>query len=445
MTSILLNDAYVLCLGQADRVFPRGYVLIEDDRIADVGDMAALPNRSYDERIDASGKLVMPGLVNAHTHTPMTLFRGLAEGVSLFTLDGWYNTIRTLELVMTPDMVPAAVAVACAEMIRTGTTTFADQYFFMDQVIPTVRQSGLRAALGYGVVELGDPAARERELVKLEGFLEEMGGKGEGRVQGWIGPHAFFVDNSLELMERERILAEKYGVGFHIHLSTTGEEDEICERDFGMSAVQKMAALGMLDRPVIAAHSVTIPAADWSTLARYPFTAVTCPSASMRAGADAAPIVGMRSAGVNIALGTDNVCNSNDYDLFGEMRTLAKLASFREKTPGALPARDVLAIATEGGAKALGLADQIGDLTVGKQADLILLDRSGIGWQPYSANDPFTALVYSIHGLQVTDTMVAGRWLLRDQAWTTLDYPTAARELDGHAKRLLELRDQSRS
>lgn len=439
MTTTLLHDAYILCLGQSDRIYQRGYLVIEDDRITDVGDMSALPNVTYDQRIDASSKLIMPGLVNAHTHTPMTLFRGLAEGVSLFTLDGWYNTIRVLELVMTPDMVPSAVAVACAEMIRTGTTTFADQYFFMDQIIPTVAQSGLRAALGYGVVELGDPAAREHELTKLEGFLEEMGGQGEGRLKAWIGPHAFFVDNSLELMERERILAEKYGAGFHIHLSTTGEEDIFCQEHFGISAAQKMAALGMLDHPIIAAHSVTIPADDWPLLALHPFTAVTCPSASMRAGADAAPVVGMRGAGINIALGTDNVCNSNDYDLFTEMRTLAKLASFREKQPGALPARDVLAIATAGGAKALGLADQIGDLTIGKQADLIMLDRSGIGWQPYAANDPFTALVYSIHGLQVTDTMVAGRWLLRDQHWTTLDYPNAAQKLDESAQRLLQL------
>ena len=155
MTTTLLHDAYILCLGPADRIFQRGYVVIEDDRIAEVGDMTALPERRYDQRIDASGKLIMPGLVNTHTHTPMTLFRGLAEGVSLFTLDGWYNTIRTLELVMTPDMVPAAVAVACAEMIRTGTTTFADQFFFMDQVIPTFAQSGLRAALGYGDVFRG--------------------------------------------------------------------------------------------------------------------------------------------------------------------------------------------------------------------------------------------------------------------------------------------------
>ena len=130
MTTLLLDGGTVVCLGEADRLYDRGYVLIEDGKIVEVGATAELDQRrSYDERVDCTGKLIMPGLVNAHTHTPMTLFRGLAEGVSLFTLEGWYESIRTLELVMTPDMVPAAVAVACAEMIRTGTTTFADQYF----------------------------------------------------------------------------------------------------------------------------------------------------------------------------------------------------------------------------------------------------------------------------------------------------------------------------
>jgi 5-methylthioadenosine/S-adenosylhomocysteine deaminase len=164
MTTILLHDAFVVCLGQKDMIFDRGYVLVEDDRIISLGAMETLPdNCHYDERIDCAGKLIMPGLVNAHTHTPMTLFRGLAEGVSLLNLEGWFNTIRVLEMVMTADMVPAAVEVACAEMIRTGTTTFADQYFFMDEVIPVVAKSGLRAALAYGGVELGDPVARDRD------------------------------------------------------------------------------------------------------------------------------------------------------------------------------------------------------------------------------------------------------------------------------------------
>ncbi|MEZ4666432.1 MAG: amidohydrolase [Anaerolineae bacterium] len=441
MPIVLLYNGRVVCLGQSDRLYDRGYVLLEDDRIVAVGDVANLPaNQSCDQVIDCAGKLLMPGLVNAHTHTPMTLFRGMAEGVSLFTMDGWYNSIRTLEMVMTADMVPAAVEVACAEMIRTGTTTFADQYFFMDQIIPVVSRSGMRAALAYGIVELGDSVARERELSRLDAFLEEIGNEPTGRLQGWVGPHAFFVDNSLELMQQERLIAEKYDTGLHIHLSTTGEEDEFCQREFGLSAVSKMDELGMLRRPLLAAHSISIPAEDWATLAARSFTAVTCPSASMRAGADAAPVVGLRAAGVNVALGTDNVCNNNDYDLFHEMRTLAKLASFREKRPGALTAREVLHIATAAGAQALGLADQIGELSVGRKADLIMLDQSGVGWSPLPGNDPFTALVYSVGGLQVSDVIVDGNWLLQDTRWQTVDYLQAVQHLNRHVTRLLELR-----
>ncbi len=437
----LLTGGTILGLGQADRIYNRGYVIIENDRITEVGVVSDLAsNRSFDETIDFSGKLLMPGLVNAHTHTPMTLFRGLAEGVSLLTLDGWYNTIRTLELVMTADMVPASVEVACAEMIRTGTTTFADQYFYMDQVIPVVERSGLRAALAYGVVELDDPVARERELTALEGFLENINSSQTSRLRGWVGPHAFFVDNSPETMKIERILAQKYNTGMHIHLSTIGEEDAFCAEHFGMTAVRKMDELGMFEQPMLAAHSLTIPQTDWQILSQHPFSAVACASACMRAGAAAAPVVGMRAAGINVAVGTDNVCNNNDYDLFLEMRTLAKLASFREQRPGALSAREVLDMATMCGAKALGLENDIGEIASGKKADLILLDGSEIGWTPLPTNSPFTALVYSINGFHVTDTMVDGRWLMQDRVLTTLDYRQARAQQNSDVNRLLERR-----
>jgi 5-methylthioadenosine/S-adenosylhomocysteine deaminase len=442
MTTTLLINGMVLCLGEADSIYDRGFILIEDDRIAEVGDMRDLPsNRPLDVVIDCTGRLMMPGLVNAHTHTPMTLFRGLAEGISLLTLDGWYNTIRTLEMVMTPEMVPAAVEVACAEMIRTGTTTFADQYFFMDQIVPVVIKSGMRSVLAYGVVELGDPVARERELAKLDAFLEDVGQYAGGKVRGWVGPHAFFVDNTPETIAAELRLSKKYATGLHTHLSTTGEEDEFCRKHFGMSAVAKMHELGILERPVLAAHNLTIPTEDWAVLASSPFSAVICASACMRAGAEAAPVVGMKAAGINLAIGTDNVCNNNDYDLFIEMRTLAKLASFREKRPGALTSREVLDLATMGGARALGLADQIGELKVGKKADLILLDRNDIGWSPSPANDPFSALVFSVNGLHVTDTMVDGQWLMRGRQWQTLDYRAAVQQQTQDVLQLLSRRD----
>lgn len=438
----MLKNAMILCMGDGNRVLDDGYIAIEDNAIVQIGVMDSVPDETpFDEVVDCAGKLIMPGLVNAHTHTPMTLFRGLAEGVSLLTLDGWLTAIRSLEAVMTADMVPGSVEVACAEMIRTGTTTFADQYFFTDQIIPVVQRSGMRAALAYGIVELGDPVARERELANLEGFLEEMGTLDSDRMQGWVGPHAFFVDNSMEMMQAERRLAEKYDTGMHIHISTTGEEDELTQREYGTTAVAQMKQMGMLDAPIIAAHAITIPEEDWPTLAEHNFTAVAAASACMRAGVEAAPVVGMRDAGINVAIGTDNVCNNNDYDLFLEMRTLAKLASFREKRPGALPAVDVLYMATMAGAKALGMADKIGSLEVGKLADLIVLDREGVGWAPLPTNDPFSALVYSVNGSSVTDVMVDGQWLLRERLWTTLDYAGAVRQQTADVTRLLALRD----
>jgi 5-methylthioadenosine/S-adenosylhomocysteine deaminase len=439
----LLKNATILTLGASDNIIERGYVVVEGDRIAEVGAMATLDEaRRFDETVECGGKLLMPGLVNAHTHTPMTLFRGLAEGVSLLTMDGWYNTIRLLELVMTADMVPASVEVACAEMIRTGTTTFADQYFFMDEIIPVVEKSGLRAALAYGVVELDDPAARERELTALDGFLESINSSTNSRLRGWVGPHAFFVDNQPATMQIERALAQKYKTGLHIHLSTTGEEDDYCAQHYGMTAARKMDELGMFDQPLMAAHALTIPQEDWALLASKPFSAVIAASACMRAGADAAPVVSMRAAGINLAIGTDNVCNNNDYDLFIEMRTLAKLASFRERQPGALPARDVLHMATAGGAQALGLGDEIGEIAVGRKADMILLDRDEIGWGPSGTNALYTALVYSVNGLHVTDSMVDGRWLMRERRLLTLDYRAARARQDDDVRRLIARRTQ---
>ena len=155
----------VACLDSADHIYRDGYLVIEDNRIVEIGYQKDLSDTSsYSKIVDLGNRLVMPGLVNAHTHSPMTLFRGHVEGHTLFTLDGWYNTIRVLEFELCKDMLPPAVSVSCAEMIRTGTTCFVDQYFWMDQVVPSVRDSGLRAVLAYGIVELGEEAAREREI-----------------------------------------------------------------------------------------------------------------------------------------------------------------------------------------------------------------------------------------------------------------------------------------
>jgi 5-methylthioadenosine/S-adenosylhomocysteine deaminase len=434
MPTTLLTADQVLTLDAEDHHYRPGYVLIKDDRIASTGPLAAAPEASYDRRVDLGARLLMPGLVNAHTHSPMVLFRGLVEGHSLFSLDGWYNTIRVVEEVMQPDMLPAAVTVSCAEMIRTGTTCFADQYFWMDRIVPSVRESGLRAALAYGIVELGDPEARERELAAAGSFLESL--QGDPLLTAWLGPHAFFVDNRPEAMLRELELVREYGTGFHIHLGTSGEEDRICREQYGCSAVERLERMGILSERILAAHCLTVPEADLPLLAQRPFTAVVAVSSAMRNAAGAAPLKAMLAAGVNLALGTDNVANNNSYDLFKEMQITGKLWSLLERTPNAIPTRVIVEMATLGGARALGLEDEIGSLEPGKQADLISLDLEEIGWAPESGQDVYTALVYSVTGMHVRDVMVAGRWLFRDGDWTTVDYAQARAELEDTRVRL---------
>ncbi len=420
MTTLLIRAAAVVALNKADDIFQPGYLLIENDRIIEIGSQTDLAGRKFDSELDLGDRLIMPGLVNAHTHTPMTLFRGMAEPYSLFTFEGWFAGIRSLEAVMDASMVAPAVAVSCAEMIRTGTTTFADQYFFMDQVFPVVRRSGMRAALAYGIVELGNPEARERELASAEAFLQST--VGDPRVSGWVGPHAFYVDNSAEAIQLELALADRFSTGLHFHLATSGEEERFCQATYGRSAVAQMAQDGLLDRRLLAAHSITVPESDYPALAAHNFTAVVAPSACLRSGAEVAAARAMLNAGINLAIGTDNVANNNSYDLFKEIQLTGKVMSQRERTPNVISAREILDMATMGGARALGLENEIGSLEPGKKADWISLDLDEIGWGPEGGQSIYTALVYSVNGSYVRDVMVDGAWLYRNGSWTTLDY-----------------------
>jgi 5-methylthioadenosine/S-adenosylhomocysteine deaminase len=365
----------------------------------------------------------------------MTLFRGHVEGHTLFTMDGWYNTIRVLELQTDPEMIRGAVAVSCAEMIRTGTTCFADQYFWMDQIVPEVRRSGLRAALAYGIVELGKEEARQRELAAANAFLSGL--RGDPLLEGWVGPHAFFVDNSEIAMQIELDLAVKYNTGFHTHFGTGDEEETYCQEKYGHSAIQHLKQMGFLDRPILAAHSITLQPADFPTVAGTPFTVVFAPSSDMRNAAGVPPLVEMLAAGIHVALGTDNVTNNNSYDMFKEMTLTGKLMALLHRDPAAISTRTILDMATMGGARALGKEKEIGSLETGKRADLIALDLDEIGWSPRGGQDIYTALVYSVTGQHVRDVMVNGKWLFRDNRWLTIDFNAARRDLEQQHSELM--------
>ena len=437
MGSSLLKSDLVVTLDRDDLILKDGYILVEDDRIIEMGFQKDLESRrKFDNVIELKNRLVMPGLINAHTHTPMTLFRGHVEGHSLFTMEGWYNTIRVLELEMEPQMLPGAVAVSCAEMIRTGTTCFADQYFWMDQIIPEVRRSGLRGALAYGIVELGNEEARQRELGAATAFLDEL--NDDPLLDGWVGPHAFFVDNSETAMQMELALATKHNTGFHTHFGTGEEEEDYCQKKYGRSAIEQLKRMGILERPILAAHCITLQSRDFSTIAPTAFTVVFAPSSDMRNAAGIPALVEILAAGINVALGTDNVTNNNSYDMFKEMTLTGKLMSLLKRNPAAISARSILDMATLSGARALGREKEIGSLEVGKKADLIALDLDEIGWSPLGGQDIYAALVYSVTGQHVRDVMVNGRWLFRDNRWLTVDFAAVRMELEHQHDELMK-------
>ncbi|MDR1949532.1 MAG: amidohydrolase [Spirochaetaceae bacterium] len=435
MSSTIISAGTVVTMDDQYRLFSPGYVVIEDGGITAVGEGKAPAPAPGDEVVDLGHHLVMPGLINCHAHTPMVLTRGMCEGVSLFTMDGFINTLRRYESFEDAQMAEASTGVSCAEMIRTGTTCFADQYFYADRIFREVDAAGLRGVIAYGIVELGDPERRVRELASAEEFLRLCGG--HRRISGWIGPHAFFVDNSLDLIREEIALAKQYQAGFHIHFATSNEENDYCLPAFGCTAVEKMAELGILDIPILAAHSITVSDSDIALIAKYPFYPVMAPSAAMRSGFPAAPVKAMVDAGVTVVLGTDNVCNCNSYDMFGEMATAGKLIIHREQDVKAVTAKQLVSMATRDGAKALGKAGEIGSLEPGKRADLIALDMEDIGWAPFAGQDYYTQLVYSVSGYSVTHTMVDGQWLMRNRELLTVPYREYVLRMEADNRELL--------
>lgn len=400
-------------------VYEPGVVEISDGRIAAVSSVRGI-RPSGPDVVDLGASVLMPGLVNTHAHTPMSLMRGVAEGHSLLTMEGFLAVLRSREEHLTPELVPASVAVSCADFIRHGITTFADQYFYADRIAPVVIESGLRAALAWGIVELGDDAARAREIASATAFAEAMRGS-SAVVQGWLGPHAYFVDNTPEAMVAERAAALRLGAGLHVHFSTSGEEDAWCREREGVSALTQLVAMGMFDVPTILAHCNTVPVEELPLLGGTRATMAVIPSVAMQSGVPAAPVRAALDAGVNVALGTDNVCNDTNVDLFEEMRVLGKLAAFTSGVPNQVTPAEILTIATVNGHRALGGAAEDGTLRAGAVADLIALPLVELARGPEGAQSLEAALVYSASGASVTASMVAGSWLMRERELLTID------------------------
>jgi 5-methylthioadenosine/S-adenosylhomocysteine deaminase len=424
VTRTLIVADHVLPDVEADELGP-AVVAVEDGIVLSVDPLRGARPRGADV-VDLGRSVVLPGLVNAHAHAPMMLFRGVSEGHSLLTLEGWLGAIRSLEEHLSPELLSASASVACAEIIGSGTTSFADQYLFAESYLAAIEDSGLRARVAYGIVELGDDAVRARELAAAESFVAAS--QEHPLVRGWVGPHAFFVDNQVEAIEAEVALAHRFGVGLHTHFATSGEEGDACRERYGRGALETMAGLGLFDVPLLLAHSNEIVVEDLALLAGSRASLVAAASVAMISGAAAPPVRQALDAGVNVAIGTDNLCGNNNADLFEELRTLGKLAAFAERRPNAITSRELLGLATWRGHRALGGAAEDGSLVPGAVADLIALPVEALHRGPVAAQSLHSALVYGASGFDTSDVMTAGRWLKRDGAVTTVDLAAAVEQ-----------------
>lgn len=396
-----------------------GAVAIRAGEIVAVGPAADVLDRfSAAETIDARGGAILPGLVNAHTHAPMALYRGIADDREL--MDWLQNYIFPAEARnVDAEFVRWGTLLAAAEMIRTGTTTFADMYYFESDIAAATKQAGLRAVLGETMIDFPAPDNKtwEEAVAYVRRFVAEW--KNDPLITPALAPHAPFTVSREHLLEVRR-LASELGAPILIHVAETQDEVKQVTDAQGSSPVAYLESIGFLADDVVAAHTVHLTPEEISILARRRVGCVHNPESNMMLASGVAPVPDLLAAGVDVGLGTDGPAGSNnDLDMISEMGSAARLQKVMRRDPRALSARQALEIATIRGARALGLDDRIGTLEVGKRGDVIVIDLNDPGTQPvYSVE---SAIVYATDGANVTTTIVDGRVLMRERRLLTVD------------------------
>jgi 5-methylthioadenosine/S-adenosylhomocysteine deaminase len=442
---LLLTNAHVLTMDERFSTYQRGSVAIGGATILAVGAVAAQFDAA--ETIDCRGRVVMPGLVNAHTHAAMTLLRGLADDLRLDVwLMGYMMPVE--RAFVRPDFVTLGTKLACAEMIRSGTTCFADMYYFEEAVAAAAAGAGMRALCAQTVLKFPAPdaASFEDSLARARHFIQQW--KGHRLVVPGVAPHAPYTCTD-EILRACGELACEFDVPLHTHLAETTFEVERSRREHGMPVVPWVKKLRLFDARVLAAHCVHVDDGEMRTLKDARAGVAHNPTSNLKLGSGVAPVAKMRELGLNVGIGTDGPASNNDLDMFEEVRLTAILAKGMAGDPTALPARDALAMATSVGARAIHLGDITGSLEAGKRADLILVDLDQSHNLPGFARDPnavYSQLVYATKSTDVVDVMCDGVWLMRDRRLMTLDEGTlreAARETARRIDTFLIEREQS--
>ncbi len=434
----ILHHATVVTMDPEMRILMDAAVAIQGDCILEVGPSAELLERHPQaQQVDLEGRVIVPGLINAHTHAPMTLLRGLTDDQRL---DVWllgYMMPVEREFV-SPDFCRLGTLLACAEMIRSGVTCFADMYYFEEMVAQATAQAGMRAVCGQTVLKFPTPDAESYEdaLAEAEAFIKRW--KGHPLIVPAIAPHAPYTCTE-EILQQCAHIALRHDVPLHIHISETLLEVEEWRATYDMPVVPWVKKQGLLDAKVIAAHCVHIDEGEIHTLSHFDVGVAHNPSSNLKLASGFAPVAEMLDAGLNVGVGTDGPASNNDLDMFEEVRLASFLAKAVTGDPTALPAWQAFAMATILGARALHIDHLVGSIEPGKRADLAVVDLGGVHTQPHFQRDPgaiYSRLVYSAKSSDVRSVMVNGHWLMRDGELLTVQPQELLRQADDYARRI---------
>jgi len=426
--NILVTGGTIVTLDPENRVLADSAIAIADGRIAALGPLADLEvGFPSAQRISAEGRIVLPGLINAHTHVPMVLFRGLADDLEL--MDWLENHIFPAEAQHVDEhFVRVGTRLACLEMLRGGTTTFVDGYYFEDAIAEEADKCGMRAVLGSTLIDFPAPDNKtwEEAVAYARAFVEKW--RGHPRITAALGPHSAYTVSPEHLKEAHAVATE-LDAPLLIHLAEDRGEIERVTKATGMTSIDFLESLGILDARMIAAHVVWPSPSEIQELARQSVGVAHCPQSNMKIAAGVAPVPAMIAAGVAVGLGTDGAASNNDLDLWEEIDTAAKLAKVTTGDPTVLNARQAVAMATIEGARAIGMETQIGSLEIGKRADLILVATDRLHQQPQAPIDnPYSLLAYATKAADVETVIVDGKVVVVDGKVTTLDEAAVLRD-----------------
>ena len=429
---LIVSGGIVVTMDSGRAIVPDGSVVVRGDSIVAVGSRAEIERRYHGVKtIDARGRLVLPGLINGHTHVPMTLFRGLHDDV---TLNDWlYKYIFPAEAKnVNEEFVRWGTRLAAAEQIRSGVTTFADMYYFEDAVAEETKAAGMRGVLGETFIDFPAPDNKSNaEMVAYtEKFLKKW--QGDPLIHAAPAPHSIYTC-SQKTIQDAAALARKYHAPLLMHVSEMKKEWEDSEKANRMSPVQYLEKIGVLGPDLVAAHCIFVDEADRKLLAERQVGCVHNPSSNMMIASGVSPVPEMRAAGIAVGLGTDGPAGSNnDLDLMEEIDLAAKLAKISQMNPLALDAKAVVEMATIDGARALHMEKEIGSLEAGKKADLILISLDEPNAVPMY--DVYAQVAYSLKGSDVETVVIGGTVVMRERKLLTVDEPAVLEKAREYGK-----------